>query len=269
MARRIRRRRNSSSASSSPTRRYNLFPQANLHTQWPGTGMVGDPLFDQFQATMLPDFKDRRHREPLNRDAGDGAARQDRPGLILMPHSQAGAYAWLMADARPNLVKGCLMVEAAVVAVLRARTSIGAPDWFKEIGLEKPWGFTRTPLTSIRRLHAADLDLVQQEKADAPDLVRCWRQKEPARKLVNFKAIPVLLMVGEASFQAPTAHCNAAFLKQAGVQHDFVRLADVGIHGNGHFLMLEKNNLEVAAVIADWLNKRITPIEIKEQATTR
>jgi hypothetical protein len=47
------------------------------------------------------------------------------------------------------------------------------------------------------------------------------------------------------------------------VQHDFIRLEDVGLHGNGHFLMHEKNNLEVAAVIADWLNKRITPIEIR------
>jgi pimeloyl-ACP methyl ester carboxylesterase len=26
--------------------RYNLWPQAKLHTQWPGTGMAGDPAFD-------------------------------------------------------------------------------------------------------------------------------------------------------------------------------------------------------------------------------
>jgi hypothetical protein len=42
---------------------------------------------------------------------------------------------------------------------------------------------------------------------------------------------------------------------------DFIRLADIGIRGNGHFLMLEKNNLEIAAVIADWLDKRVTPAE--------
>src|SRR5581483_7868900 len=50
--------------------KYNLYPQAKLHTQWPGPGTVGDPVFDQFQASMLPDFKDRKLREPLNRDAG-------------------------------------------------------------------------------------------------------------------------------------------------------------------------------------------------------
>jgi hypothetical protein len=65
----------------------------------------------------------------------------------------------------------------------------------------------------------------------------------------------------EASFGAPTAHCNAAFLKQAGVPVDFIRLADIGIRGNGHFLMLEKNNLEIAAVIADWLDRRVTRSE--------
>ena len=42
---------------------------------------------------------------------------------------------------------------------------------------------------------------------------------------------------------------------------DFIRLADIGIRGNGHFLMLEKNNLEIAAVIADWLAKRVPPAE--------
>jgi len=30
--------------------RSNLWPQAKLHTQWPGTGMAGDPAFDQFYA---------------------------------------------------------------------------------------------------------------------------------------------------------------------------------------------------------------------------
>ena len=33
-----------------------------------------------------------------------------------------------------------------------------------------------------------------------------------------------------------------------GVQPDFVRLADIGIHGNGHMMMIEKNNEQVAKV---------------------
>jgi len=67
-----------------------------------------------------------------------------------------------------------------------------------------------------------------------------------------------MLLHAEASFSMPTAHCGAAFLMQSGGENDFVKLADLGIHGNGHFMMLEKNNLQVAAIIADWLTKRVT-----------
>jgi hypothetical protein len=33
----------------------------------------------------------------------------------------------------------------------------------------------------------------------------------------------------------------------------------VGIHGNGHMMMLEKNNLEIAAVMSRWLAKTLKP----------
>ena len=32
-----------------------------------------------------------------------------------------------------------------------------------------------------------------------------------------------------------------------------MRLEDQGIHGNGHMVMLEKNNLEVAAALEKWI----------------
>ena len=138
----------------------------------------------------------------------------------------------------------------------------------KDLGLEKPYGPTRTPLTYSPPAGPVGLDVVQQDEADGPGLTRCWMQKEPARKLVHFKDIPVLILTAEASFQAPSAHCSSRMLEQAGVDHDFIRLADIGIHGNGHFLMHEKNNLEIAAVIADWLRRKVTPLE-KESAAAQ
>ena len=236
--------------------RYNLFPQAKLHTQWPGEGVVGDPLFDQFQAMMEPDFKDRTLREVLNREAG--VALLDKIGpAILMAHSQAGIYSWGIANDRPKSVKGMIMIEAAGSAFHEVALK-GPPDWFKDEGLSKPWGFTRTPVDfdpPLAKDQAPDIE--QQAKADSPDLALCWRQKEPARKLPRLAGIPIMLVHGEGSFAMPTAHCGAAFLTQAGVPNDFVKLADLGIRGNGHFMMLEKNNLEVAAVIADWLSKNV------------
>jgi pimeloyl-ACP methyl ester carboxylesterase len=37
--------------------RYGLWPQARLHTQWPGGGAPGDPVFDQFYASQMPSIQ--------------------------------------------------------------------------------------------------------------------------------------------------------------------------------------------------------------------
>jgi len=56
---------------------------------------------------------------------------------------------------------------------------------------------------------------------------------------------------------------------QRRVDNDFIRLPGIGIHGNSHYLMLEKNSMEIAGVVADWLARRVTPAEAKEATTGR
>ena len=59
--------------------RFQLWPQAKLHTQWPGTGRPGDVDFDQFyasQALSIASFAEAAGDQP----AGDHrAAGEDRP----------------------------------------------------------------------------------------------------------------------------------------------------------------------------------------------
>src|SRR5256885_1359208 len=38
--------------------RFGLWPQAHLHTQWPGKSASGDPVFDQFFASQMPSIQD-------------------------------------------------------------------------------------------------------------------------------------------------------------------------------------------------------------------
>jgi hypothetical protein len=64
-----------------------------------------------------------------------------------------------------------------------------------------------------------------------------------------------MIMVSEASYHATYDHCTSAFLKQAGVNHDLVYLADKGFRGNGHMVMLEKNNHAVADMMIEWLTE--------------
>jgi len=40
---------------------------------------------------------------------------------------------------------------------------------------------------------------------------------------------------------------------QAAVPVDYLRLQDRGIYGNGHLMMVETNNLEIARVIDEWV----------------
>ena len=36
-----------------------------------------------------------------------------------------------------------------------------------------------------------------------------------------------------------------------------MKLADIGIRGNGHMMMMEKNSDAIAQVIAEWLDKNL------------
>jgi hypothetical protein len=83
--------------------------------------------------------------------------------------------------------------------------------------------------------------------------MRCWRQREPARQLANLKSVPVLILSSEASYHAAYDHCTSQYLSQAGVKNTFIRLPDRGIRGNGHMMMLERNNQDIAALIAEWV----------------
>jgi pimeloyl-ACP methyl ester carboxylesterase len=66
--------------------------------------------------------------------------------------------------------------------------------------------------------------------------------------------IPLLVITSEASYHTSYDDCTVAYLRQAGVHVDQTHLPDVGIHGNGHMMMLEKNNLAIAAVMTKWLD---------------
>ncbi len=238
--------------------KYKLWPQAHLHTQWLGSGEPDDPIVRQLVASQLPAIRDFRQQQVLNRDAL--VALLDRIGsAVLLVHSQAGAFGWPVADERPNLVKAILAIEPNGPPAYGVEF-VGAPDYFRQGRLALTYGITAVPLTySPPVADASELAFVQQDKADGPDLVKCWVQKEPARQLTRLQNIPILVLTAEASYHAPYDHCTVKYLRQAGVRPDFVRLADLGIRGNSHVMMLEKNSREIAAVIARWLGQALTP----------
>lgn len=254
----------------STSEKYNLWPQARFHTQWPGSGEPGDPAFDNYFASNVPSMDDRGMQSRMNVEAF--AALLDRIGpAIVLVHSQSGQYGWPLAQARPALVKAIVAAEPSgppvhdLVVQGAARfgmdfanaTTVAGVDIFRDDPRLKRFGLSDIPMTYAPALTpASPLAFVQQDKAEAPDLAKCWRQKEPARKLVAVGERPILYLATEASFYAPYNHCTVGYLKQAGVEVSYVKLADIGLRGNGHMMMMEKNSDAIAQVILDWLDKQ-------------
>jgi pimeloyl-ACP methyl ester carboxylesterase len=230
-----------------------LWPQAPLHTQGAGEPVPGDPVFDQNYMANVPSMDARQPQREMNIAALD--ALFDRIGeAVLMVHSQSGAYGWPVVQQRPNLVKALVAMEPSGPPVRDVvLTGNGPPDYFGDDDQAIPYGLAYTPIEYIPAISdPSELQFVKMEPK-GPEFAGCWQQAEPARRLANMDQTPILVVGGEASFYRPYNYCTVRYLEQAGLHPDFYDLGDMGIHGNGHSMMEEKNSDEVAAVVADWI----------------
>ena len=229
------------------SREFQLWPEAALHTQWPGSGRAGDPVFDSYYASMVPCLADWAAEQALMQKTG--ACLLDRIGpAILITHSQGGIVGWLWADARPELVKAIVAIEPS-----------GPP--FQSPGVNdftaKPYGITDIPLTYDPPVENHGRPL-QVQKHVAANGETYMLQQEPARRLVNLVQIPVLVETAEASYHASYDDFSVRFLRQAGVNVEHLKLGEKGIYGNGHLQFLERNNLEIIELLEKWIRAVIT-----------
>ena len=200
-------------------------------------------------------------QQALNSDAIVALLEKIGPS-ILLTHSQSRAFGWPVADARVDLVKAILAVEPNGPPFFNIE-NVPQPEWYRDAPVQaRPWGITAVRLTYDPVVSAAsELVIARQEKPDGVDLARCWEQKPPARQLPRLKRIPILILTAEASYHAPYDHCTVKYLEQAGVHPTWIKLAEIGVHGNGHMMMLEKNNVEIAQVMAKWLLRALPATE--------
>jgi len=238
--------------------KYKLWPQATLHTQWPdGPGVSGNPAFDQFYASQVESIASTVKTEELMFPADVALLEKIGPAIVLT-HSQSGVFGFKLADARPDLVKAHIAVEPNGPPFYDIDFK-GGDDWYKDSDkIARFWGVARLPLAyDPPAAEALELHLTRQKEPDEPVLVRCWLQVEPARQLSKIKSVPTAIVTGEASFRATYDHCTSKFLTQAGVQNTHLRLEKVGLHGNGHMMMLEQNSAGIADVIVSWLQQNV------------
>ncbi|KAL4753549.1 hypothetical protein BDW72DRAFT_190997 [Aspergillus terricola var. indicus] len=225
---------------------YPLWPQAKLHSQWPGTGERGDPIFDAYYASNVQSISDSDAQEVTMKAAGEALLDLIGP-VILITHSQGGLYGWSWADSRPELIKGLIQIEPK-----------GPP--FKEVifsnSFSRPYGLTSIPLTyePAPTNESAPLSMKTVSSDKPGELLDCIIQAEPARQLTNLANVPILIDTGEASYHATYDYCFIKFLKQAGVSNvQHLELGKRGIHGNAHLQFLEKNSDVIAGVLHEWI----------------
>ena len=65
----------------------------------------------------------------------------------------------------------------------------------------------------------------------------------------------VLSVSADGTYHRTYDPCIPKFLKQAGVQVEFYRMEDVGLRGNSHVMMLEKNSDDIIKWIMAWMKK--------------
>ncbi|KAL9072472.1 MAG: hypothetical protein Q9157_005096, partial [Trypethelium eluteriae] len=228
---------------------FNLWPQAHLHTQWPGTGLPGsDPAFDALYASQVQLQLNVTESEANNRNAG--AALLDRIGpAILITHSQAGAYGFGIGDERPNLVKGLISIEPSGPPIAAPNTTAGATP--------QVWGVTTLPVAYEPTVSDPATGLKTEVQSPvAEGVVGCTVQLEPAKRMVNLAQFPIAVMTSEAGYHAQYDYCTAAWLSQAGVDAEWLNLPALGVHGNSHFVFMEKNSLEIAGLVQNWIQKK-------------
>lgn len=221
---------------------------ASAHTQWPeNASKIGMPDFDQFAAAQVEFVADAAYTQSQVFAASKALLEKTGPA-ILVTHSQAGPFGWKIGDAYPDMVKGIIALEPAGPAFSSNTDALKAENY----------GLCQLPLNYDPPVSSPEdfvLTKISSENAEETDgLIMA---EGHVHKLPGLSCVPVLLLTAEASYHTMYDYVTAKVLEQCGVNVDFVRLERHGFHGNSHFMMLEKNSLDIASFINDWMQEHI------------
>lgn len=204
-------------------------PWAGQHIQWPGGREPGDPVYDQWLAPSGPMLANWADMHALEQARLAELLEMVGPAIVVT-HSAGGPGTFLAADARPEQVAALIAIE-----------TIGPPFVKQpERGLDLAWGLASAPLT------------FDPPAADPSEL-----QEGPTRRLPNLSRFPIAVVTAEASMFRLFDRQLVEFLEQAGCDVELLQLADHGVHGNSHGMMLERNNDEALAVLTRWVERRL------------
>lgn len=234
-----------------PERYPENWPAAQKHTQWVGPAVDGDPTYEQFLSSQSDGSVPGQ--EDLTIAATIALLEKIGPSIII-EHSQPGPFMYRVVDQKPDLVAALILLEPGPGPLTTRIPGFGTGPAPAPV-----WGLTAGPITYDPPVSdPSELGLVPKAVTDDPYVTECWAQTEPAHKLINLTKTPIMLLTSEAGYNTLWDPCTYRYFVQAGVNPDWIRLESYGIHGNSHFMYLEKNSDQVAALVHKWIKSRAT-----------
>ncbi|CAN0458005.1 unnamed protein product, partial [Ectocarpus fasciculatus] len=181
------------------------WPQAGQHTQWPGTGLRGDPIFDAVFASQMP-FPENTELMEVGFRAAMRPLLEELGPVVLLTHSRGACLGWVLCDEHPDLVCAVVTVEPA---------GPPAANYFNGLA-HLPWGLTNSPIGyDPPTAPPENLRWKASHSEGAGDPYMLYAG-EP-RTLASLLSTPVLVVTGEASYHAAYDHITVEFLKTMSV----------------------------------------------------
>lgn len=263
--------------------------------------MRGDPIFAKYCASLSTLTLTKVERQTVAQHALKDLLRITGKSIIL-GEGAGCTMAWLAADAMPDHVAAIVAVEPngppfgvsfykqgncrVHDAFIKPNTSMrkyGLADI--PLTYDPPWRIvkglcaeTMANPSDIKLVYRADNrgSCIMQSTKDmgslGPDFnhqnLQSEKREDNARQLVHLKKIPHAVITAQASSHTAYDWATVAFMRQAGLKTDWIRLEDLRIMGNGHLMFLETNSNQIAAELHSWIKSKVSKSGTYEVAAT-
>ncbi|EEU48180.1 uncharacterized protein NECHADRAFT_75500 [Fusarium vanettenii 77-13-4] len=268
------------------------YPAAKFHDKWPGSGLHhDDPYFANYYASLTPICLKKVQRQTLAQDSLQELLKHTGKAFLI-GEGTGSMMAWLATDVEPDLVAGVIAIEPTGPPFgTTIRTPVNGHRIFTQIVRHVPgvrvYGLTDITLTYdppanfhgtiLPSDHEMPLDLVERMRPDTKGT--CYLQRNlhedeiifnhetgqhemsgltRFRELMNLKKVPQAVVTAHASSHTTYDWTTVAFMVQAGVPVQWIKLDENQIFGNGHLMFLETNSDDIAGLLTKWIDS-MTP----------